>query len=325
VSEASGTQFSTEAARDEAGEANSVMDWAEMKPGFTVADIGAGEGYYTIRLAKRVGEKGRVLAQDINAGALQRLGERVARDRLDNVAIKPGAIDDPRLPENSFDRIFLVHMYHEVSEPYAFLWRLRPALIKGGQVIVVDRDRPTDSHGIPPKLLFCEFEATGYRLTGFAERPEVKGYFARFEATGKKTKKRPLTAGGRAVKGHVAILLPVGVRGAGRLRTQTQTQTQTFQTRQLTGQPIHRTADQHMPVCFNTAYLGQFPPGQNSALGAPIWRYAPQFGVNSMPKADPPFLTAAANGGDHDHAACHHWRVATKQLSCRNHNQSAKS
>ncbi len=186
VSEASATQFSTEAARDEAGEANSVMDWAEMKPGFTVADIGAGEGYYTIRLAKRVGEKGRVLAQDINAGALQRLGERVARDRLDNVAIKPGAIDDPRLPENSFDRIFLVHMYHEVSEPYAFLWRLRPALIKGGQVIVVDRDRPTGNHGIPPKLLFCEFEATGYRLTGFAERPEVKGYFARFEATRKR-------------------------------------------------------------------------------------------------------------------------------------------
>ncbi|MFZ1365981.1 class I SAM-dependent methyltransferase [Sphingorhabdus sp.] len=186
VSAAEGTQFSTEAARDEAGEAKQVMDWAEIEPGMTVADIGAGEGYYTVRLAARVGEKGRVLAQDINRAALERLGERVSRDRLDNVAIKEGDIDDPRLPTGSFDRIFMVHMYHEVTEPYAFLWRLRPALAKGGQVIVVDRDRPTSQHGIPPKLLFCEFEAIGYRLKGFSERLEVGGYFATFEAIGER-------------------------------------------------------------------------------------------------------------------------------------------
>lgn len=181
VSEAGDTQFSTEAARDEAGEAKFVMDWAGIKLGTTVADIGAGEGYYTIRLAERVGPKGRVLAQDINRGALDRLGERVTRDQLDNVAIKEGAIDDPRLPDNSFDRVFMVHMYHEIDEPYAFLWRLRPALARGGQVIVVDRDRPTDQHGIPPKLLFCEFDAVGYRLTGFSEQLNLGGYIARFE------------------------------------------------------------------------------------------------------------------------------------------------
>ncbi len=184
VSKLAGTQFSTEAKRDEAGEAQKVMEWASIAPGMTVADIGAGEGYYTVRLAGKVGDKGRVLAQDIDNGALQRLGERVNRDRLDNVAIKPGATDDPRLPNNSFDRVFLVHMYHEVSEPYPFLWRLRPALVKGGEVIVVDRDRPTDAHGIPPKQLFCEFEAVGFRLKGFVERLEVGGYFARFEAVG---------------------------------------------------------------------------------------------------------------------------------------------
>jgi SAM-dependent methyltransferase len=186
VSKTAGTEFSTEAARDEAGEAAKLMDWANIAPGTTVADIGAGEGYYTVRLASRVGEKGRVLAQDINRGALERLGQRIDRDRLDNVAIKEGGIDDPRLPPNSFDRIFMVHMYHEVTEPYAFIWRLRTALKPGGQVIVVDRDRPTSQHGIPPKLLFCEFDAVGYRLMEFAERPEVGAYFARFEATGKR-------------------------------------------------------------------------------------------------------------------------------------------
>ncbi len=186
VSQAGDTQFSNEAARDEAGEAKFVMDWAGIQPGTTVADIGAGEGYYTIRLAERVGAKGRVLAQDINRGALDRLGERVTRERLDNVAIKEGALDDPRLPENSFDRVFMVHMYHEVGEPYAFLWRLRPALAKGGQVIVVDRDRSTEKHGIPPKLLFCEFDAVGYRLTGFSEQLNLGGYMARFELTEKR-------------------------------------------------------------------------------------------------------------------------------------------
>jgi SAM-dependent methyltransferase len=184
VSEVGDTQYSTEAARDEAGEAKFVMDWAGIVPGTTVADIGAGEGYYTIRLGERVGPKGRVLAQDINRGALDRLGERVTREQLDNVAIKEGAVDDPRLPENSFDRIFMVHMYHEIDEPYAFLWRMRPALAKGGEVIVVDRDRPTDQHGIPPKLLFCEFAAVGYRLTGFSEELKLGGYIARFVLTG---------------------------------------------------------------------------------------------------------------------------------------------
>lgn len=186
VSQIGDTEFSTEAARDEAGEAEFVMDWAGIQLGTTVADIGAGEGYYTIRLAERVGPKGRVLAQDINRGALDRLGDRVTREQLDNVAIKEGAADDPRLPENSFDRIFMVHMYHEIQEPYAFLWRMRPALAKGGQVIVVDRDRATERHGIPPKLLFCEFDAVGYRLTGFTEQLKLGGYIARFEVSGER-------------------------------------------------------------------------------------------------------------------------------------------
>lgn len=184
VSEQGQTSVSTERQRDDRNEANTVMDLARIAPGMTVADIGAGEGYYTVRLAERVGPTGRVLAQDIDQDALTRLANRVERERLDNVSIKLGAADDPRLPPNSFDRIFLVHMYHEVTEPYAFLWRLRPALREGGQVIVVDVDRPTDQHGIDPQLLFCEFEAVGFRLVEFVRKPELAGYYAQFEAVG---------------------------------------------------------------------------------------------------------------------------------------------
>ncbi len=184
VSATTQNSFSTEAKRDSLNEAQKVMDLADIREGSTVADIGAGEGYYTVRLGSRVGKEGRVLAGDIDAEALQRLGLRVERERLDNVSIKLGTPDDPRLPANSFDRIFLIHMYHEVTEPYAFLWRLRPALRQGGKVIVVDVDRPTGEHGIPPPLLFCEFAAVGFRLTQFERKPELQGYYAQFEAAG---------------------------------------------------------------------------------------------------------------------------------------------
>lgn len=174
-------QFSNEDARDERNEAQVVMDLADIRPGMTVADIGAGEGYYTVRLAERVGADGRVLAQDISREALDRLGRRVEKERLENISIKLGDSDDPQLPPDSFDRIFMVHMYHEVTDPYAFLWNMWPALTSGGQIVVVESDSKVGTHGLPHTLLFCEFEALGYVLVEYIERPDIKGYFARFQ------------------------------------------------------------------------------------------------------------------------------------------------
>lgn len=182
VSEVVSSEFSTEDQRDSRGEAKEVMDLAELEPGMTVADIGAGNGYYTIRLAERVGGGGRVLAQDIDSEALSRLARRIERNRLENVSIRLGEYADPRLPADSFDRIFMVHMYHEIEQPYEFLWRMWPALRDGGQVVVVDKDRPTDQHGIDPLLLSCEFEAAGYELVAFKDAPELAGYYAQFKA-----------------------------------------------------------------------------------------------------------------------------------------------
>lgn len=186
VSQITSNAFSTEQARDDRREAETVMALAGIAPGMSVADIGAGEGYYTVRLAGVVGEEGRVLANDIDEDALRRLGDRVERERLENISIVPGEAADPHLPEASFDRVFMVHMYHEVSEPYAFLWHLRPSLRRGGQVVVVDVDRPADQHGIAPQLLFCEFERVGYRLVEFVRKPEIEGYYAQFEIAGER-------------------------------------------------------------------------------------------------------------------------------------------
>ena len=180
------TRWSNEETRDRLNEAEEVMNRADLKPGMTVADIGAGEGYYTVRLAKRVGPEGRVLAQDIQASARDALARRVAKERLDNVSVKLGLPADPGLPPASFDRVLMVHMYHEIASPYEFLWRLRPALAARGRVVVVDADRPTQNHGTPPALLRCEFAAVGYAQVDFQEMPSAGGYLATFEPAGER-------------------------------------------------------------------------------------------------------------------------------------------
>ena len=174
--------FSTEDARDRVGEAEQVMDLAGIAEGMWVADIGAGEGYYTVRLARAVGPKGRVLAEDIVPGTRDRLAMRVQRENLDNVAVRLGKADDAMLPPQSFDRILMVHMYHEVESPYALLWRLREGLKPGGEIVVVDANRPANRHGMPPILLVCEFKVIGLDLVRFQRLSDGESYFAAFRA-----------------------------------------------------------------------------------------------------------------------------------------------
>jgi ubiquinone/menaquinone biosynthesis C-methylase UbiE len=175
-----GGTFSTEDARDRAGEAEQVMNLAGVKPGMSVADVGAGEGYYTVRLARVVGAKGRVLAEDIMPDVRDQLSDRVQRQRLDNVAVKLGTADNPMLPAGSFDRVFLVHMYHEVASPYAFLWHLREGVKPDGLVIVVDSDRPVRQHGIPPAQVKCELGALGLQPVKFSVLSGGDVYFMAF-------------------------------------------------------------------------------------------------------------------------------------------------
>jgi ubiquinone/menaquinone biosynthesis C-methylase UbiE len=175
------SRYLNEDARESVGEFGTVARLAEVTPRMSVADIGAGGGYYTVRLSPMVGAKGRVLAEDIVPATIRALGQRIQRERLDNVAIRLGRPNDPQLPPGSFDRIFMIHMYHEIERPSEFLWNLRAALKSDGRVIVVDADRPTSQHGTPQRLLVCEFNALGYALTRFERLPDSESYFAQFE------------------------------------------------------------------------------------------------------------------------------------------------
>jgi SAM-dependent methyltransferase len=157
-----------EQSREQAGEAQRVMNLLGVTAGMTVADIGAGSGYYTVRLARRVAPKGHIFAEDVVPDYLERLARRVRSEGLaGEVTLVHGDAHDPRLPPGSLDLALLVHMYHEVQQPYGLLWNLRPALRSGARVGVIDARKQTEVHGTPPDLLRCELAAVGYRQTAF--------------------------------------------------------------------------------------------------------------------------------------------------------------
>ncbi|WP_374470916.1 class I SAM-dependent methyltransferase [Phenylobacterium sp.] len=165
--------------RDKADESGQLVRGLGITAGMSVADIGAGSGYHTIRLSPVVGPSGRVYAQDIMPDYLADLRTEVERRGLANVELVVGAPDDPKLPA-PVDRAVLVHMYHEVENPYALLWNLAGSLKPDARVGVIDLDRPTPRHGTPPALLQCEFEAVGYRQVDLVTLSGGGGYLAVF-------------------------------------------------------------------------------------------------------------------------------------------------
>ena len=173
-------RHSNEKLRDADGEAMRVMDHIGIKPGIRVADIGAGEGYYTVRLARRLGSSGTIYAQDVNANYLTRLGERLEREGIRGVKLVLGTANDPKLMPNSVDVALLGHVYHMIENPYEFFYRLRPALAANARVAIVDVAGPTQHHGTPPSLLRCELEAVGYRQIDFISLDSADGYLAIF-------------------------------------------------------------------------------------------------------------------------------------------------
>ena len=112
---------------------------------------------------------------------LWKLQERVSREHLDNVTPVLGEPHDPRLPVRSVDLVLMVHMYHEVAQPYGLLFNLLPALRTEARVAVIDLDQPTEQHGTPHALLLCEFHSLGFRQTHWGWMRGKSEYFALFK------------------------------------------------------------------------------------------------------------------------------------------------
>jgi ubiquinone/menaquinone biosynthesis C-methylase UbiE len=139
--------------------------------GASVADIGAGSGYITVKLASRVGPTGRVFANDVQPQMLAMLAKKLADKHIANVTLVQGAIDDPKLPPASVDLELMVDVYHELSQPQAMLRHLREALKPGGRLVLLEyrKEDPTIPIRLEHKMTVAdaklEVEAEGFTLS----------------------------------------------------------------------------------------------------------------------------------------------------------------
>jgi SAM-dependent methyltransferase len=147
-----------------------ALDALDLRSGAVVADIGAGSGYMTVRMARRVGPSGRVYAEDIQPEMIDLLTKRLVRERIANVTPILGALDDPRLPGEALDLELLVDVYHEFSQPQKMLRGLRAALKPGGRLVLLEyrKEDPAIPIRIEHKMTVAEakleVEAEGFTL-----------------------------------------------------------------------------------------------------------------------------------------------------------------
>jgi len=172
-----------DADRDRWQRVSDVFAAMDIGAGSYVADVGAGDGYFTVRLADHVGSSGRVYAVDIDDDALDRLQGLVESEGLTNVAVTRGSADDPRLPDGVLDAVLVVNAYHEMTAYAGMLAGMYRALEPGGRLVILDFQPPDEStsrasqtarHTIALGLAAEDLEQAGFEITrrdaGFAER-----------------------------------------------------------------------------------------------------------------------------------------------------------
>jgi predicted methyltransferase len=152
--------------RDKWQKPREVMRLLELRPGMTVADIGAGTGYFAPHLSRQVGKKGQVLALDIEPQLVEHINERARRARLANVVARQVAPDDPKLEPESVDRVLLVDTWHHIPAREAYGKKLVAGLRPGGRVVIVEVTResphgPPQAHRLDPEEVVRELEAAG--------------------------------------------------------------------------------------------------------------------------------------------------------------------
>jgi ubiquinone/menaquinone biosynthesis C-methylase UbiE len=168
---AEGADWLDRAERDVEEEPDRAIDVLKIEKGSTVADIGAGSGYMTVKLAKKVGPQGRVYANDIQPAMLELLNKRITKSKIGNVSVVLGMQDDPRLPVETLDLVLMVDVYHELSQPQLMLRHIRASLKPGGRLVLLEYRKEDPSIPIKPEHKMSvadaklEVEAEGFKLT----------------------------------------------------------------------------------------------------------------------------------------------------------------
>jgi ubiquinone/menaquinone biosynthesis C-methylase UbiE len=152
-----------------------ALDALQLKPGMTVGDVGAGTGYMSLKMARRVGPSGKVYAEDVQPEMLRRLRHNAAEAKLANVQTVLGSEADPKLPAKALDLILLVDVYHEFSQPQKMLRKMREALKDDGRLVLLEYRKEDPSIPIRPEHKMSvqevklELEAEGFHLSQVIE------------------------------------------------------------------------------------------------------------------------------------------------------------
>jgi len=166
----SGADWLTRPEREAEEQPEKALDALKLKPGMVVADIGAGVGYMSLRLAKRVGPTGKVYANDLQPEMLAKLRENAAKAKIANVITVLGDVADPKLPANTMDLVLLVDVYHEFSQPQQMLRKIRETLKPDGRLVLLeyraeDPNVPINpEHKMTVAQVKTELEAEGFVL-----------------------------------------------------------------------------------------------------------------------------------------------------------------
>jgi len=186
---AAGADWLERPGRDEEQRPDEIVRTMGLRPGAVVADLGAGTGYFTRRLAKAVGQSGRVYAVDIQPEMLRHLKENIEKAGIRNVVPVLGESDDPNLPRGSLDWILLVDVYHELQQPKAMLAKMREALKRTGKIALVEYRlegltalHVREEHRMSKEQVLAEWEPAGFRLVTLHEFLPVQHFFV-FEKT----------------------------------------------------------------------------------------------------------------------------------------------
>jgi len=161
-----------------------VMDLLGVREGSSVADIGAGSGWFTVRAARRVGDGGAVYAVEINSDYVRHIEERARKEKLANIRAVLGKEDDPLLPSGSVDVVLILKTYHEIAQPVRVLARLRAAMRAGARLGVIDRNGSGDNHGVSRDTVVAEAAQAGFALVDEYDfvKPDGMDYFLIFRA-----------------------------------------------------------------------------------------------------------------------------------------------
>ena len=126
--------------RDNYHQPEKVMDVVGVKPGMVIGEVGAGSGYFTFHLSRRVGDTGKIYANDISRRALASLRRKSEEEGISNIETIVGEVEDPLLPDGELDMVFIVNAFHDLAKPVELLNNLVPSLKPGAPVVIIDRD-----------------------------------------------------------------------------------------------------------------------------------------------------------------------------------------